>query len=110
VADAGPESGAAARARACAREPPKDAVKPAAQAEAPPPPPPPKPAGPRPIRSIKPLVPHKPKAPPPDEGLPWGWIGAAIGVLALGGAGVVAVIRRRKAPPVGDKAAEPTLE
>ncbi|MFL6634257.1 MAG: hypothetical protein ACJ8HJ_18295 [Massilia sp.] len=91
-------------------EPPKDAVKPAAQAEAPPPPPPAKPAGPRPIRSIKPLVPHKPKAPPPDESLPWGWIGAATGVLALGGAGVVAVIRRRKAPPVGGKAAEPTLE
>jgi hypothetical protein len=60
---------------------------------------PPKPAGPRPISSIKPLVPHKPKAPPPDEGLPWGWIGAAIGVLALGGAGAYAVVRRRKAPP-----------
>jgi hypothetical protein len=59
------------------------------------------PAGPRPIHSIKPLVPHKPKtaAPPPDEGLPWGWIGAAIGVLvlALGGAGVFVVARRRKA-------------
>ena len=35
----------------------------------------------------------------PDEGLPWGWIGAAIGVLALGGAGAYAVVRRRKAPP-----------
>jgi hypothetical protein len=57
------------------------------------------PAGPRPIHSIKPLVPHKPKtaAPPPDEGLPWGWIGAVIGVLALGGAGAFAVVRRRKA-------------
>ncbi|MBW8900252.1 MAG: hypothetical protein JF619_19495, partial [Massilia sp.] len=42
------------------------------------------PAGPRPIHSIRPLVPHKPKA-PPDDGLPWGWIGAAIGLLALGG-------------------------
>jgi hypothetical protein len=57
------------------------------------------PAGPRPIHSIKPLVPHKPKtaAPPPDEGLPWGWIGAVIGVLALGGAGAFVVVRRRKA-------------
>nr|WP_091659389.1 hypothetical protein [Massilia sp. PDC64] len=71
--------------------PPKEADKPA--------PPPPKPVGPRPISSIKPLVPHKPKAPPPDEGLPWGWIGAAIGVLALGGAGAYAVVRRRKATP-----------
>jgi hypothetical protein len=54
------------------------------------------PAGPRPIHSIKPLVPHKPKAPPPEDGLPWGWIGAAIGLLALGGAGM-AVVRRRRA-------------
>lgn len=54
------------------------------------------PAGPRPIHSIKPLVPHKPKAPPPDDGLPWSWIGAAIGLLVLGGAGVM-VVRRRKA-------------
>ena len=45
--------------------------------------------------SIKPLVPHKPKAPPPDDGLPWGWIGGAIGLLALGGAGVMVVRRRR---------------
>jgi hypothetical protein len=54
------------------------------------------PAGPRPIHSIKPLVPHKPKAPPPDDRQPWGWIGAAAGLLALGGAGAV-VVRRRKA-------------
>jgi hypothetical protein len=105
-----------------------------APAEAPKPPPP-KPAGPRPIHSIKPLVPHKPKAPPPpDEGLPWGWIGAAIGALALGGAGAFAIVRRRTAPPAvaetpglldtlktrfaartrapqaQDEAAEPTLE
>jgi hypothetical protein len=52
-------------------------------------------AGPRPIHSIKPLVPHKPKAPPPEDGLPWGWIGAAIGLLALGAAGMVVVRRRR---------------
>lgn len=116
-------------------QPPKEAAKPDAPpaAEAPKPPPP-KPAGPRPIHSIKPLVPHKPKAPPPDDGLPWGWIGAAIGVLALGGAGAYAVVRRRKAPPAAaatpglfdtlkarfaartrasraeDEAAEPTLE
>ncbi|WP_075795159.1 type IV pilus assembly protein FimV [Massilia putida] len=57
------------------------------------------PAGPRPIHSIKPLVPHKLKtaAPPPDESLPWGWIGAAIGVLALGGAGAFVLVRRRGA-------------
>jgi hypothetical protein len=116
-------------------EPPKEAAKPDAPpaAEAPKPAPP-KPAGPRPIHSIKPLVPHKPKAPPPDDGLPWGWIGSAIGVLALSGAGAYAVIRRRKAPPAAvetpglfetlkarfaartkasradDEAAEPTLE
>ena len=83
---------------------PKEAeVKPEPSKEAPPPP---KPVGPRPISSIKPLVPHKPKAPPPDESLPWGWIGAAIGVLvlALGGAGAYVVVRRRKATPaVPDK-------
>lgn len=77
--------------------PPKEADKPAA-------PPPPKPVGPRPIHSIKPLVPHKPKAPPPPEaGLPWGWIGAAIGVLALSGAGAYAVVRRRKATPAANE-------
>jgi hypothetical protein len=78
-------------------EAPKEVVDKAAPA--PEPPKPVVPAGPRPIHSIKPLVPHKPKAPPPDEGLPWGWIGAAIGVLvlALGGAGVFVVVRRRRA-------------
>lgn len=116
-------------------EPPKEVVKPEAPpVAAAPKPPPPKPAGPRPIRSIKPLVPHKPKTPPPDDSLPWGWIGAAIGALALGGAGAYAVIRRRKATPPAagapgvfdklkarfaartkasraeDEAAEPTLE
>jgi hypothetical protein len=118
---------APAKAEPPKEEPPKEADKPAA-------PPPPKPVGPRPIHSIKPLVPHKPKAPPPDDGLPWGWIGAAIGVLALGGAGAYVVVRRRKAPPAAaatpglfdtlkarfaartrasraeDEAAEPTLE
>lgn len=75
-------------------EPPKDGPVAAA-------PEPPKPvvhAGPRPIHSIRPLLPHKPKAPTPDAGLPWGWIGTAIGVLvlALGGVGFV-VVRRRNA-------------
>jgi hypothetical protein len=88
---------AVAKAEPPKEEPPKEADKPPAA------PPPPKPIGPRPIHSIKPLVPHKPKAPPPpDEGLPWGWIGAAIGVLALGGAGAYAVVRRRKATPAAD--------
>jgi hypothetical protein len=86
-----------------------EAPKPETRPESKPAPPLPKPAGPRPISSIKPLVPHKPKAPAPDESLPWGWIGAAIGVLALGGAGAYAV-RRRKAPPAAGEAAEPTLE
>lgn len=54
------------------------------------------PAGPRPIRSIKPLVVHPPKAPPPDDGLPWGWIAAVAGVLALGGAGAFVAVRRRR--------------
>lgn len=67
------------------------------------PPPPPKeeskPAVPKPISAIKPLVPRKPKAQdaPADEGgLPWGWIGGAVAVLALAGGGTVALLRRRK--------------
>jgi len=77
-------------AAAAAHEPPKPVVS----------------AGPRPIHSIRTLVPHKPKAPPPDWGLPWGWIGAAIGVLvlALVGAGAFVVVRRRRA---GGAAAAP---
>jgi hypothetical protein len=83
-------------------EPAKDA-KPAPEAPKPAaavPPAPAKPvvpAGPRPIHSIKPLVAHQPKAPPPDDGLPWGWIGAVAGVLTLGGAGAFVAIRRRRA-------------
>jgi hypothetical protein len=57
-------------------------------------PPPPKPAGPKPISSIKPLVPHKPKAPPEEGGLPWGWIGAGLGLLAAAG-GAAVVLKRR---------------
>jgi hypothetical protein len=69
---------------------------------------PPKPvvhAGPRPIHSIRPLLPHMPKAPPPDAGVPWGWIGTAIGVLvlALGGAGAFVVMRRRKKGGAGPR-------
>ena len=81
-----PQEGGSAKADA----PKEGEAKPAAEA--------PKavvPAGPRPINSIRPLVPHKPKAPPPDDGLPWGWIGAATGLLALGGAGAVVIRRRR---------------
>jgi hypothetical protein len=52
-------------------------------------------AGPAPISSIKPLVPHKPKAAPPaDDGLPWGMIAGGLAVLAaLGGA--AALVRAR---------------
>jgi hypothetical protein len=74
-----------------------EAPKPAAAAATPAQPKPVVPAGPRPIHSIKPLVPHKPKPPAPDESWPWGWIGAVVGVLALGGAGAFVVVRRRKA-------------
>jgi hypothetical protein len=54
------------------------------------------PPGPKPISAIKPLVPRKPKAPPPepDTGLPWGWIGGGTALLlALGGA--LLLLRRR---------------
>jgi hypothetical protein len=97
-----PEPLKAAQADSAKPEPAKDA-KPAPEAPKPAavvPPAPAKPvvpAGPRPIHSIKPLVAHAPKAPPPDEGLPWGWIGAVAGVLALGGAGAFVVVRRRRA-------------
>jgi hypothetical protein len=54
------------------------------------------PPGPKPISAIKPLVPRKPKAPPPepDTSLPWGWIGGGTALLlALGGA--LLLLRRR---------------
>jgi hypothetical protein len=55
------------------------------------------PAGPKPISSIKPLVPHKPKTPPADDGLPWGWIAGGLGALAGAGAiGALVVARFRK--------------
>jgi hypothetical protein len=88
-----PKAGGDKAASAKAEAPKEGGDKPAPVAEAPKPA---VPAGPRPIHSIKPLVPHKTKAtPPPDDGLPWGWICAAIGLLALGGAGMVVVRRRR---------------
>jgi hypothetical protein len=80
----------------------------------------PHPAGPAPISSIKPLLPHKAKAKaaPPDDGLPWGMIGGGLAMLAaLGGA--AALLRARffarkggkaKADPVSGAAAEPRLE
>lgn len=77
-------------------KPAPDAPKPAAPV-VPAPAKPVVPAGPRPIHSIKPLVVHQPKAPPPDGGLPWGWIAAVAGVLALGGAGAFVAVRRRRA-------------
>jgi hypothetical protein len=55
----------------------------------------PEPAGPKPIHAIKPLVPKKPPAPPPNPGLPWGWIVAAAAAVAASGAGVVLAMRRR---------------
>ncbi|WP_141828529.1 hypothetical protein [Herbaspirillum sp. SJZ107] len=63
------------------------------------------PAGPKPISSIKPLVPHKPKTPPPEEGgAPWGWIGAGIALLAAGGAAAFVLKRRPRgaAAPAAD--------
>jgi hypothetical protein len=128
-----PEPLKAAQADSAKPEPAKDA-KPAPAAPKPAPAIPPAPAkpvvpaGPRPIHSIKPLVAHTPKAPPPDDGLPWGWIGAVAGVLALGGAGAFVVVRRRRAGAGGagplarlrarfaaragkaQQAAEPTLD
>jgi hypothetical protein len=99
-----PESAKAAPVHADGAKPePANDVKPAPEAPKPAaavPPAPAKPvvpAGPRPIHSIKPLVAHQPKAPPPDNGPPWGWIAAVAGVLALGGAGAFVLIRRRRA-------------
>lgn len=55
-----------------------------------------KPAGPKPISAIKPLVPRKPKTPPPEpeSGLPWSWIGGAAALLLASGAALL--LRRRK--------------
>jgi hypothetical protein len=85
---------AARAAEAGARPAAADEHASAGKQEAAPPAPPPKPAGPKPISAIKPLVPHKPKAPPAQEGLPWGWIGAGLGLLAAAGGAAVLLGRR----------------
>ncbi len=70
----------------------------------PPEPKPAPPAGPKPISSIKPLVPHKPKTPPEQGGAPWGWIGAGIALLAAGAAAAFFLKRRSRgaATPAAD--------
>jgi hypothetical protein len=72
--------------------------------------PPKHPAGPAPISSIKPLVPHKPKAPPPaDDGLPWGMIAGGLAVLAaLGGAAALVRVRGKRSRNV-DIPADPGM-
>lgn len=71
----------------------------AAPAEAKPPEPKPAPpAGPKPISSIKTLVPHKPKTAPVEEGgAPWGWIAAGAALLAAGAGAAFLLKRRAKA-------------
>jgi hypothetical protein len=87
----------------------------AAPAEAKPPEPKPAPpAAPKPISSIKPLVPHKPKTAPPEEGgAPWGAIAAGVGLLAaLGGGGAFLLKRRARrsaAMPAAPMPAAPGL-
>jgi hypothetical protein len=76
-------------------------------------------AGPKPIHSIKPLMPRKPKEEKlaPEPGLPWGRIGAAAGALAVTGGAVAAVLRRRRRSkpeeepaPAAEQAEEPVVE
>ncbi|WP_036165030.1 hypothetical protein [Massilia sp. 9096] len=66
---------------------PKSEPKPEAKPAAPP--------GPKPISSIKPLVPHKPRTAPADDDLPLGAIGAGLALLALAGAGVALLKKAR---------------
>ena len=70
----------------------------------------PRPAGPAPISSIKPLVPRKPRTPPPaDDGLPWGVIAGGLAVLAaLGGAAALVRARRKRTRKV-DIPADPGM-
>jgi hypothetical protein len=96
LAHAAPVAAAPAAAAAAAKPPAAPAAaRPAAPAAS-------VPAAPKPIHAIKPLVPIKPKAPPPapahEAGLPWGWIGAGAGLLlALGAAAAVLQRLRRRA-------------
>jgi hypothetical protein len=57
------------------------------------------PPRPKPIHAIKPLAPRKPKAPEPEPGLPWGWIGGGVALL-LALAGAFLLLRRRRARTV----------
>jgi hypothetical protein len=89
----------------------------AAEALPPSPPPPPmpeiKPAAPKPIHSIKPLVPRKPKekeVAQDEGGLPWGWIGGGIAVLALAGGAGVALVRRKRAGNLAPSALPAAVE
>jgi hypothetical protein len=72
---------------------------------------PPVPAKPKPIHSIKTLVPQKPKTPQPDDSLPWTWMAAATGILALAGAvGALVAVRRRRSRNVDIPAAPGLLD
>ena len=90
----------AAHASAADTKPPQTAAEakpepqPEAKPEPKPEPKPPAPPGPKPISSIKPLVPHKPKTPPPDDDLPLGAIGAGLALLAVAG-GAAALLKAR---------------
>jgi hypothetical protein len=84
-----PAPAAAAASAAASASAPASAPAPAPEAAH-------KPTGPKPISAIKPLVPRKPKTPPPEpeSGLPWGWIGGAAALLLASGAALL--LRRRK--------------
>lgn len=70
-----------------------------------------KPTGPKPISAIKPLVPRKPKTPPPEpeSGLPWGWIGGAAALLLASGAALLLLRRRKRTVRNVDIPAAPRL-
>lgn len=85
-------------AKDASRDASKDAVKPPPEKQVKPIIPP----GPKPISSIKTLVPHKTAAPDDDDSLPLGWIGAAAAVLALAGATATLAARRGKNRRAGD--------
>jgi len=70
-----------------------------------------KPTGPKPISAIKPLVPHKPRTPPPEpeSGLPWGWIGGTAALLLASGAASLLLRRRKRTVRNVDIPAAPRL-